>query len=69
MEDAGFINVTQKEYKVPSGPWPKDPRMKDIGKYNLLNMLEAIEGFTIALFTRVLGVCLYPDGFCDVGTD
>jgi len=55
MEDAGFINVTQKEYKVPSGPWPRDPRMKDIGKYNLLNMLEAIEGFTIALFTRVLG--------------
>jgi len=63
MEDVGFINVSQREYKVPNGPWARDTRMKDIGKYNLLNMLEAIEGFTIALFTRVLGVCLHLEGF------
>jgi SAM-dependent methyltransferase len=42
MEDAGFVNVVTKEYKIPLGPWPKDPHMKEIGRYNLLNMLEAV---------------------------
>lgn len=42
MKDTGFINVTQRVFKVPSGPWPKDPKMKDIGRYNLLNLLEAL---------------------------
>lgn len=42
QEEAGFINVTERVYKVPCGPWPKDPKMKDIGRYNLLNLLQAI---------------------------
>jgi hypothetical protein len=40
---------------VPVGLWPKDPRQKEIGKYELLHMLDAVEPFTLALFTRVLG--------------
>ncbi|KAI5845283.1 S-adenosyl-L-methionine-dependent methyltransferase [Morchella snyderi] len=55
MEEQGFINVVEKEYKVPVGPWPLDKHLKEIGKYNLLNMLEAAEGFTMAIYTRVLG--------------
>ena len=27
MEQAGFINITERCYKLPIGPWPKDPRM------------------------------------------
>lgn len=42
QKEAGFINVTEKMYKVPCGPWAKDPKMKDIGRYNLLNMVQAI---------------------------
>ncbi|KAI5845219.1 S-adenosyl-L-methionine-dependent methyltransferase [Morchella snyderi] len=54
MEDALFINVEESIFKVPIGSWPKDPKMKNIGRYNLLNLLEALEGFTLALFTRFL---------------
>lgn len=42
QEEVGFVNVTEKVYKVPCGPWAKDPKMKDIGRYNLLNLLQAI---------------------------
>jgi SAM-dependent methyltransferase len=53
--DAGFVDVRDDVYKVPVGLWPKDPRQKEIGKYELLHMLDAVEPFTLALFTRVLG--------------
>lgn len=43
MEEQGFINVVEKEYKVPVRPWPRDKHLKEIGKYNLLNMLEAAD--------------------------
>lgn len=55
MKKAGFINVVQKSFKIPHGPWPKDEKLKTIGKVNLVNVLEGAEGFTLALFTRQLG--------------
>ncbi|KAF2817315.1 S-adenosyl-L-methionine-dependent methyltransferase [Mytilinidion resinicola] len=55
MIDAGFEDVTDDIYKVPSSPWPKDPRMKEIGRYNLCSLLMAVEAYSLALFTRVLG--------------
>lgn len=42
MEKEGFINTVEMEYKVPIGPWAQDSHLKEIGKYNLLNMLEAM---------------------------
>ncbi|KAF3938958.1 hypothetical protein ABW19_dt0202388 [Dactylella cylindrospora] len=55
MEDAGFVNIKQEYFKLPIGTWPKDPLEKEIGAFNLVNMLDATEGFTMALYTRVLG--------------
>lgn len=38
MEDALFVNMEENIFKVPIGSWPKDPKMKNIGRYNLLNL-------------------------------
>ncbi|KAH8703832.1 S-adenosyl-L-methionine-dependent methyltransferase [Talaromyces proteolyticus] len=54
LEEAGFVNVTDDVYKVPMGTWPKDKKMKEIGRFQLYQMLEAIEPFSLAVFTRVL---------------
>lgn len=54
MIDAGFVDVQHEVYKVPMGTWPKDRRLKELGRYQLYQMLEAVEPFTLALFTRVL---------------
>ncbi|KAI3069785.1 hypothetical protein CBS147339_7756 [Penicillium roqueforti] len=55
MEKAGFVNVKEDIYKLPQSPWPKDPKLKDLGRYHQLNMLEAMPIYTYALFSRVLG--------------
>lgn len=47
MEAQGFINVVAEEYKVPVGPWAQDKHMKEVGVYNLLNMVEAMGSFPV----------------------
>ncbi|KAL1963736.1 hypothetical protein VTN77DRAFT_7802 [Rasamsonia byssochlamydoides] len=54
MLDAGFVDVTQDTYKVPMGTWPKNKKLKELGRFQLLQMLEAVEPFSLAIFTRVL---------------
>jgi hypothetical protein len=55
MRDAGFVNVNHVFLKCPANPWPKDKRMKTLGMWHLANTLDGLEGFTMAIFTRVLG--------------
>ena len=40
---------------MPVGTWPKDPKLKEIGLFEREHMLAAVEPFTLALLTRVLG--------------
>lgn len=53
--DTGFQNVHEEVYKVPVNPWAKDPKLKELGRYNHINVLEGMEAMSLALFTRVLG--------------
>ncbi|CAI7598119.1 unnamed protein product [Penicillium glandicola] len=55
MEKVGFVNVKEDIYKLPQSPWPKDPKLKELGRYHQLNMLEAMPTYSYALFSRVLG--------------
>jgi ubiquinone/menaquinone biosynthesis C-methylase UbiE len=55
LERTGFEDVHLETIKRPSNDWPRDPKMKEIGKYCCLNFLEGMEAFTIAPFTRILG--------------
>jgi len=55
MMDAGFINVTVRPYKIPSGPWPKDKRLREAGIYHHVGMFEGLTGLSMRVFTRLLG--------------
>jgi ubiquinone/menaquinone biosynthesis C-methylase UbiE len=55
MLDAGFVDVHEKVVKIPLGPWPKDPRMKEIGRYQREHMAMGIEPYTLGLLGKVLG--------------
>ncbi|KAJ5408587.1 hypothetical protein N7509_002470 [Penicillium cosmopolitanum] len=55
MEKAGFVNVKEEILKLPQSPWSKDPKLRELGKYHQLNMLEAMPPYSYALFTRLLG--------------
>jgi len=46
---AGFINTHGEVIKVPLGPWPKDPRLKEIGMMNLVQTLDGLDASLKAL--------------------
>ncbi|GIJ86593.1 hypothetical protein Asppvi_005483 [Aspergillus pseudoviridinutans] len=55
MIDAGFIEVVERRYKLPIGPWPKDKHLKTLGKYFRLVIEESMEMWVMYLWTNVLG--------------
>ena len=55
FQDAGFEDVYWQMMKRPTNDWPRDGKMKEVGRFSCLNFLEGLEGFTMAPFTRVLG--------------
>jgi hypothetical protein len=54
VKEAGFVNVVHKRYKIPIGPWARDPLLKEIGTYNYKQVDGGVEGLSMRLFTRVL---------------
>jgi ubiquinone/menaquinone biosynthesis C-methylase UbiE len=55
MEKAGFADVQENVFKVPTSPWPKDPRLKKIGAFELANVWEGAEALIMRGYTTVLG--------------
>ena len=56
---AGFVDVAEKKFKIPVGPWSSDRKMKEIGQWNRLWCYEGLESWAIFLLSTVLGVSTY----------
>lgn len=59
--DGGFEGVVEQRFKMPIGLWPSAKteygrKMKEIGKWRLLEVETGMEGWALALMTRVLGM-------------
>lgn len=54
--DTGSDEVVEKKFKLPVGGWSSDPKYKELGRWNLLHCDRGIEGWAMALLTRVMGV-------------
>ncbi|KAJ4316288.1 hypothetical protein N0V84_007933 [Fusarium piperis] len=55
MEKTGFVDVKQEILKMPIGAWPKDPKLKEIGKCQSVQQIQAVEAYTPRIFSTVLG--------------
>ncbi|KAK5030648.1 hypothetical protein LTS07_005432 [Exophiala sideris] len=55
MQQAGFVNTRTVVYKWPTNSWPPDGKLKTMGLWNHYNALQGLQGFTVGLFTRILG--------------
>jgi hypothetical protein len=44
VEEAGFVDITVKEYKVPVGDWPEDEGLKTVGHAAMKAYTTDIEG-------------------------
>ena len=55
LRGAGFIDVTENTFKIPSSPWPKDPRLKKIGALEMMNVIAGATAFGLRAFEQVFG--------------
>lgn len=56
MRDCGFVDVTQKVVPWPIGSWAKDEKLKTLGAWCKENVLSGLQGTSIAVLTRGLGL-------------
>ncbi|KAF5023289.1 hypothetical protein F66182_4670 [Fusarium sp. NRRL 66182] len=47
MEKAGFVDIHEWDTKVPLTPWPKDPKLKEIGQFGEVFCTQDTEGFVL----------------------
>lgn len=55
LREAGFEGVTEHVFKIPSSPWPKDPRLKKIGALEMTNVIAGSSAFALRLFEKTFG--------------
>ncbi|OBT78883.1 hypothetical protein VF21_02797 [Pseudogymnoascus sp. 05NY08] len=55
LREAGFVNVVEKRYKVPTGPWPLSKRMKLIGAFEMQSLLQGASAFSLMAFSKAFG--------------
>ncbi|KXX73128.1 Phosphoethanolamine N-methyltransferase 3 [Madurella mycetomatis] len=53
MKEVGFQNIQERRLKLPLGGWPADPRLKEVGYYNLAATESGLEGFALYVLTQV----------------
>jgi hypothetical protein len=56
LEEAGFEDVVEKKYEWPVGTWASGKRAKTLGMWYREDLLSGLQGFTMALLTRALGM-------------
>ena len=55
LRTAGFVQVTEHIFKIPSSPWPKDKRLKHIGALEMANVIAGSTAFALRCFESVFG--------------
>ncbi len=54
VRNAGFVNIDEQAFKVPIGIWPRNHKMKTIGRYNRSMIYDGLQGISMGPFTRGL---------------
>ena len=61
LREAGFEDVIEQRFKMPDGTWPSartehGRKMKEIGRWRMVEVEAGMEGWALAPMTRVLGM-------------
>ncbi|CAG8947402.1 unnamed protein product [Penicillium salamii] len=52
MVKAGFIDIHEKKYNWPMGPWPRDPLLKEAGRLHYHQWMHGMEGWAMYYLTK-----------------
>ncbi|KAG6074960.1 hypothetical protein E4U16_003677 [Claviceps sp. LM84 group G4] len=50
FDDAGFVDKKVVRYKIPIGPWPKDSRLAEVGRFLAAALDNDLQGYTQMLW-------------------
>ncbi|KAG6072989.1 hypothetical protein E4U16_004982 [Claviceps sp. LM84 group G4] len=54
FDDAGFVDKRVVRYKVPIGPWAKDHKLAEIGRFTVAALDNDLQGYTQMVWHNVL---------------
>ncbi|KAM5344245.1 hypothetical protein ACJ41O_012782 [Fusarium nematophilum] len=49
------LGAETDSFQLPIGGWPKDPKLKEVGKVQAVQELQVVDSYTPKLFAQVLG--------------
>ncbi|KAK7398454.1 hypothetical protein QQX98_012162 [Neonectria punicea] len=55
MDETGFVDVTERKFRLPMSAWGLDPKVKEIGQFVQMFVDGGLEGFGLYLLTQVMG--------------
>ncbi|XMA16426.1 hypothetical protein WAI453_009217 [Rhynchosporium graminicola] len=55
VSSAGFEDLVERRYKLPSSPWAREKRMKLIGAFELHNLLRGVSAMSLRMFSKAYG--------------
>ena len=54
MQEAGFVEITERRFVIHTGPWgARSRRDRMLGHWQMHNWLEALEGMTVRNLARI----------------
>ncbi|KAG6070039.1 hypothetical protein E4U16_007182 [Claviceps sp. LM84 group G4] len=53
LDDAGFVDKRVVRYKIPIGPWAKDPKSAEVGRFAREALENDLQGYTQMLWQTV----------------
>ncbi|KAJ9142423.1 Methyltransferase domain-containing protein [Pleurostoma richardsiae] len=53
MEEAGFVDIQEWNFKAPLGGWAADPKLKEIGQYARITLEQDIEGYVLFMASLI----------------
>jgi hypothetical protein len=53
MEDVGFVHIVEKRFFLATAPWGEGERERELGKMQLENWTNAMEGMTVRNLARI----------------
>jgi predicted lipid-binding transport protein (Tim44 family) len=56
LEEIGFIEIVEVQFQMPVGTWAAGEKMKTLGELMRKDLLHGIEGMSMAVQTRGLGL-------------
>ena len=52
---AGFVDVVETVLRIPTNPWPKDPRMKKVGAFEICQFRDGVNNIFSRAYPQILG--------------